>query len=211
MTPEVLKRIFDPFFTTKEIGAGTGLGLAISHGIVTSLGGDLRAESVSGTGSKFDIVLPPAPGASAAVSAPATESFPIEASRPGRILVIDDEEVLLRAIATILELDGHTVVTTTHARDALAKIVNGEEFDVILSDMAMPNMTGMEFWDALQAHDPRLAQRVMFLSGGAVTDKAEDFLKRVGRKYIGKPFKSEVLRRAVREALEEARGGASSG
>jgi PAS domain S-box-containing protein len=203
MTPEVLKRIFDPFFTTKDVGAGTGLGLAISHGIVTSLKGELRASSTPGVGSTFEILLPPAAAAVPEVaSAPAVATAgTLTPVRRGRILVIDDEEVLLTAIASILELDGHEVVVTKSARDALAMLVRGERFDLILSDMAMPNMTGMEFFDALRAHDAQLARRVMFMSGGAVTADADEFLRRIAGKYIAKPFKSDVLRRAIQQAL----------
>jgi PAS domain S-box-containing protein len=204
MTADVLKRIFDPFFTTKDVGAGMGLGLSISHGIVSSLGGVLRADSTPGAGSTFEILLPPAPAATpAAVGPAASESAGKAAPRHGRILVIDDEAVLLRAITEMLEYDGHTVVTSNNARDALAMIARGERFDVILTDLAMPNMTGMEFFDALLAQDAQLAQRVIFMSGGAVTAKAEKFLEGLDRKHVAKPFKSADLRHAIRQVLAE--------
>jgi two-component system cell cycle sensor histidine kinase/response regulator CckA len=202
MTPEVLKRIFDPFFTTKDVGAGTGLGLAISHGIVSSLGGELRADSTPGAGSTFEILLPPAnaaPTMAAATEAERTE--PTSAVHRGRILVVDDEEVLLRAIKEILELDGLEVIAIRDARDALAMLARGEHFDVILSDMSMPNMTGIEFHVALNAQDERLAQRVIFMSGGAVTPQAAEFLRGLKERYIAKPFKGAELRKAVQKAL----------
>ena len=203
MAPGVLKRIFDPFFTTKDVGAGTGLGLAISYGIVTALGGFLRAESKPGVGSTFEILLPPAPVAPLELeSAPVDEpSGPVAPPRQGRILVVDDEEVLLQAITSILELDRLTVVTSNNASDALAMIDRGERFDVILSDMSMPNMTGMDFLDALVTHDAGLAQRVIFMSGGAVTGRADKFLSSLANKCIAKPFKSAELRQVIQQAL----------
>ena len=119
------------------------------------------------------------------------------------ILVVDDEEVLLRAITEILEYDGLEVVTSNNARDALAMITRGERFDVILSDLAMPNMTGMEFFDALKALDANLAQRVLFMSGGAVTAKSDNFLNALAKKCIAKPFKGAELRDAIQQALAE--------
>jgi CheY-like chemotaxis protein len=205
MSPEILKRIFDPFFTTKDVGAGTGLGLFISHGIVTSLGGELRAESTPGAGSNFEIVLPPAPAALVVAVAPGSKNAEqAGSSMKGRILVVDDEEMLLRAIKEILENDGHTVVTTTNAREALAKIAHGEQFDLILSDMSMPDMTGMELHAALAAQDARMAHRVIFMSGGAVTEQASHFIRGLSRQYVAKPFKSADLRRVVQEALSKS-------
>ena len=202
MTPDVVKRIFDPFYTTKDVGAGTGLGLAVSHGIVTSLGGILRADSTPGTGSTFEILLPPAPAATSGdASASADEPTGKAVPRKGRILVVDDEEVLLQAITEILEYDDLEVVTSNNARDALAMITRGERFDVILSDLAMPNMTGMEFFDALKSLDANLAQRMLFMSGGAVTAKSADFLNALGKKCIAKPFKSAELRAVIQQAL----------
>ena len=203
MASDVLKRIFDPFFTTKDLGAGTGLGLAISHGIVTSLGGQLRAESTPGAGSTFEIVLPPA-AAAAAATATSVVSEPVEAAAPvrlGRVLVVDDEEPLLRAITEILELDGLAVTTTSNPREALAMLAGGQRFDVILSDMSMPDMTGIDFYEALRAQDEGLAQRMVFMSGGAVTEKADQFLKGLVNPYVAKPFKSADLRRSIQRAL----------
>jgi CheY-like chemotaxis protein len=206
MTPDVLKRIFDPFFTTKDVGTGTGLGLAISHGIVSSLGGELRAQSTPGGGSTFEILLPPAaiPAAAPVTPADAADNGAtgqVAPSRHGRVLVVDDEEALLRAIQEILELDGLTVVTASDARDALELLARGEQFDVILTDLSMPNMTGMEFHAALAARDARLADRVLFMSGGAITARAAAFLEGMEKRYVSKPFKSVELRRVIQRAL----------
>jgi PAS domain S-box-containing protein len=205
MTPEILKRIFDPFFTTKDIGAGTGLGLAISHGIVSSMGGILRADSTPGEGSTFEILLPPAPATGGAAAPTEARERPHLAGplRRGRILVVDDEAMLLQAICSTLEIDGHAVVTQDNARDALELIARGETFDVILTDLSMPNMTGMEFHAALLERDARFAQRVIFMSGGAVTSKAEKFLEGLAHRYITKPFKNADLRGAIQRVLSE--------
>jgi CheY-like chemotaxis protein len=168
-----------------------------------SLGGQLRAASTPGVGSTFEIVLPPA-APTASADARNAASDPVEAAAPmrlGRVLVVDDEVALLRAITEILELDGLTVTSTSKPREALAMIAGGERFDVILSDISMPDMTGINFYEAIRAQDEGLAQRMIFMSGGAVTEQADNFLKGLANQYVVKPFKSADLRRSIQRAL----------
>jgi CheY-like chemotaxis protein len=119
----------------------------------------------------------------------------------GRILVIDDESALLRAIQRILEDEEHYVVATESAKDALAMIERGDRFDMIISDLMMPIMTGVDFYETLLARDPALASSVVFVSGGAVTSKVDAFLKSVPNLRLEKPFKAAQLREVVQQAL----------
>ncbi len=184
IAPEHLDRIFEPFFTTKPIGEGTGLGLAISHGIVTSLGGTLSVQSEPGKGTLFRVVLPTARPEVAAQPNPRPLPRP---KRRGRILVIDDEKDL-----TDVTSDGlsglHDVMTTQDARQALEWIASGDRFDLILCDMMMPLMTGMEFYTRLYALLPQQATRVVFMTGGAFTPRAREFLARLPNLRLEKPF-----------------------
>ncbi len=198
MTPEVQARLFTPFFTTKPTGVGTGLGLAISHRIITSLGGSIAFTSTPGKGTEFRVALPIA----APDVVPITERMPIvgAATRRGTVLVVDDEESLAQAIRRFLATE-HEVDALSSGRDALDRIVNGERFDVILCDLMMPQMTGMELHDAILRVDPAQARRIVFLTGGAFTQSARDFMDSVPNRRIEKPFDLKLLRNLVNELI----------
>jgi PAS domain S-box-containing protein len=203
MRPEIVSRIFEPFFSTKKPESGTGLGLSICHGIVKSLGGDIEVSSEPGSGTTFKVSLPPAPQKQGTVR---SQEAPAEApARHGRILVVDDESALLRAIQRILEDEGHFVEGTESAMDALAMIERGDRFDLIFSDLMMPTMTGVDFYETLLARNPSLARSVIFISGGAITAKVDAFLKSIPNLRLEKPFKATQLRDIVQQALAERR------
>ncbi len=191
--PEVLPRIFEPFFTTKAVGTGTGLGLSICHGIVSALGGEIQVESVVGKGSTFRVLLPSADEDSA--GGPAQNEKPVR----GRLLVVDDEDMVLRAIARILR--DHELVCVDSARSAVAMLEKGEGFDLILSDVVMPDMTGIQLYEDLLARRPELARRMVFLTGGAISPPAEDFLRTVPNLRVEKPFELGQLLETVQRAL----------
>jgi PAS domain S-box-containing protein len=189
---ENLGRIFEPFFTTKPVGVGTGLGLSICQGIVKSFGGELRVESEEGRGSTFVVLLPPATATRADSRVP-TGTRLIR----GKILVVDDEDMVLRALTRIL--NDHDVVCTDSALDALGFVERGDAFDLILSDVLMPKMSGIEFYEALLVQNPALARRVVFFSAG--TAKVDDFLRSVPNTRIEKPFDVDGLRETVQRLL----------
>ena len=196
---DVVGRIFDPFFTTKPVGAGMGLGLALSHGIVTSLGGDITVASEPVRGSVFRVVLTVA----AAPPAPAPPPVLDDKAPPSpraRVLIIDDEAVLTKIMTAALR-DRHDVVASTSAQAALHRLRAGEDFDVVFCDLMMPQMTGMDFYDALAEVAPALRERVVFLSGGTFTDTAASFLARVPNPHLEKPFPLRALHEAVADRL----------
>jgi two-component system, cell cycle sensor histidine kinase and response regulator CckA len=190
MAPEVQARLFTPFFTTKPVGDGTGLGLAICHRIIEGLGGDITFESRRGRGTMFRVALPVA----APVEAPVLASpQPAPPRRRGRVLVIDDEVAVAKVVLRMLSRE-HEVVTENRGADALARLHAGERFDVILCDLIMPDLTGMDLYEALLRDFPDDAARMVFLSGGAFTPRSRAFLDTVPNQRLEKPFDLAALR-----------------
>ena len=188
---EVRPHIFEPFFTTKRDSGGTGLGLAICHGIVSSLGGELTAAPNPGGGTIMRVVLPAAP----AVTAPAAVRAVDAPVGRARVLVVDDEALLLDVITRMLA--DHAVETTLDAREALAWLESGAVFDVVFVDVTMPTMSGVAFFEAVRQRLPALAPRVVFMSGGVFERAFETFLDGLPNRRVGKPFRSQDLRAAV--------------
>jgi signal transduction histidine kinase len=185
---EILERIFDPFFTTKSVGVGTGLGLSICHRIVAELGGQIEVDSEVGRGTTFRLVLP---------AARDSQSVKAKTLRPiwghkARVLVVDDEPAMGRALQRSLK-DHLDVVILTSAKEALALIGDGERFEVILSDVMMPEVTGMELHQSIQRIDAEQAGRMIFVTGGAFTAAAREFLDRVPNPRIEKPVEATNL------------------
>jgi two-component system NtrC family sensor kinase len=200
MSKEVLAKIFDPFFTTKAPGKGTGLGLSISHGILQEHHGKIWAESEPGHGATFHVELPivacdePSPAAvGAAPSAPATK-------RSGRILVVDDEPGIREVLDAILVGAGYEVSCTNNGVEALEQIKK-TKFDVIVSDMAMPEMDGEQLYQAIRALDSQLAGRMVFVTGDTVSIKSRTFLEQTGGHWLAKPFNIQDVERVVAAAL----------
>ncbi len=202
--PDKLDKVFEPFFTTKAAGVGTGLGLAICHRIVSELGGTIGVTSEVGKGTVFRVTLQRSITDAVAAAAPVAASAPPpkpQGGKRGRVLVVDDEASLCKTIERILEAE-HEVIATTSARRAISQIEAGERFDVILSDVMMPEMTGMELFATLNRSTPDQAQRMIFMTGGAFSSDAARFLESAPNSTIEKPFRPSVLRTAVRSAFE---------
>src|SRR5687768_5305987 len=194
--PEIINRVFDAFFTTKGVGVGTGLGLAICHRIVTDIGGELTVRSEVGAGTVFRVSLPEAV-IEAVTAAPSEIS---SGSRRGRILIVDDEDMIIRILTRILAKE-HDVVATVDARKALALCAAGEKFDLILCDLMMPIMTGMELHSEISLLSPEQAKAMIFVTGGAFTDKTRSFLSDIPKEHIEKPFDAANLRAIVQRYL----------
>jgi signal transduction histidine kinase len=196
--PDVLKRLFTPFFTTKPAGVGTGLGLSICQRIVTALGGEITVESTVGEGSTFRVALPAAPNAMA--DDPALLQAVPPPSRRGRILVVDDEPMIVNVVRRTLAKD-HDVEVATTAREAMAKLDGQARYDIILCDLMMPDMTGMDLHEHVRKRWPEEAQRMIFLTGGAFTARARSFLDNVANLRLEKPFDTTALRAIVNDRV----------
>ncbi len=199
IAPEVLPRIFDAFFTTKPIGIGTGLGLAICHRILTALNGRVEVKSQIGKGSTFRVLLPKARSKDTRELPVLERATEAEPSRRGSVLVVEDEPALCRVLERLLA--AHAVTAVTRARDALEKIRKGDQFSIILCDLMMPEMTGMEFYRELCRERIDLANSVVFMSGGALTPHAREFLDKVPNLRLDKPIDTIRLHQLVHDAV----------
>ncbi len=197
---DVLPQIFDPFFTTKPVGQGTGLGLAICHSIVTSHGGSIQVESTPGRGSTFKVTLP---RAAVEVQNSPPPSLPPPPMPRGVVALIDDEPSVLVALQRLLG-PFHEVKTFTEARLALDALP-GLKPDVIFCDVMMPEMSGTEVYHRLRTSHPMLAERLVFMTGGAFSESARDFLDEAKRPVLDKPFTAEGVRRMANEQVARAR------
>lgn len=208
MTREVVARLFTPFFTTKPLGVGTGLGLSISQAIVSGLGGELSAESEPGVGSVFRVRLPTTEDKTGPPTRVTTRPLSPETAsgvvRP-RVLVVDDEPFIGKVLARQLGSD-HEVTVVMSGADALATIARSAAFDVIVCDLMMPGMTGMDLHAELASSDPDLARRMVFMTGGAVLPRAREFIDQVEHPCLEKPFQVDRLRELIaqRRALARA-------
>jgi two-component system cell cycle sensor histidine kinase/response regulator CckA len=191
IAPDVLPRIFDPFFTTKPVGVGTGLGLSICHNIVTSSGGELSVDSHVGKGSTFRVNLPIARNQS--VRPRATPSLPVQPQgRRLRIMLVDDEPSVVRALQRALR--EHELVVAFSGAEAIEVLDSGQQFDLVFCDLMMAQLSGMEVFDIVKRRFPGLAERFVFMTGGAFTQQAKDFLSGVENPVVEKPFDIRALR-----------------
>lgn len=197
IAPEDLRKVFAPFFTTKPNGVGTGLGLAICQRILNELGGEITLRSELGRGTCVRLVLP---GARAGEDRPSAPPREVAHGRRGKILVIDDEALVGALLRRQLAYQ-HEVTVLSNAAEGLARIRDGQRYDVILCDLMMPTMTGAQFHRQLEAIAPEQTARIVFLTGGAFTPTARAFLHEGPKTWLDKPFDAHTLRALIQDRL----------
>ena len=200
IAPQHQAKIFRPFFTTKKKGLGTGLGLSICKRIIEDSGGTISFTSEVKKGTKFKIRLPRMPSGWAENNEMETDQTPVEASIRGRILVVDDEAGIRSSIARLLKKD-HEIVTVSSGIEGRSLLKKDKGFDLILCDLMMPEMSGMELHEWLTGYDEELAQRVVFITGGAFTTGASEYLAKVGNTWVEKPFDTIAFRKMTNEMV----------
>jgi PAS domain S-box-containing protein len=195
--PEVRARVFEPYFTTKP--SGNGVGLAVSLGIVVAHGGTLGVTTAPEGGAAFEFALP----VGGAEVPPAAE----DAAAPARelqrsVLVVDDEPEIRDMLAEILRGADHDVTTAASGREALQRIAV-QRYDIVVTDIRMPDLDGRALFQQIRERWPRLATRVVFVTGDTLTPALREFVTHSGRPVIEKPFLPDDVRRVVAELAVE--------
>ena len=192
-----LTRVFDPFFTTKPEGKGTGLGLSICHGIISQHGGNIRLESKVGIGSTFIVELPIVSSDKTTITKHEILSNDAAQSKQGHVLIIDDEQAVLEVLAQALRSKGYIVDTLSNAGKGLQKTTE-VEYSVILCDIRMPKLNGLELHRQLSKNYPKLAKRIVFITGDTISSKTRTFIEQEGVLCLTKPFELDELYEVIR-------------
>jgi len=197
---EYLRRVFDPFFTTKPVGVGTGLGLSISHRIVSEFGGEIGIESEQQKGTLVWLALETAP---IEVLPSVRPSFPPPSEREhsARVLIVDDEPAILRALSRVLS--GYQVTRALSGKEAVAHIERSGPFDVVFCDVMMPELSGIDVYERAREVCPGQEQRIVFITGGAFTEQAAAFIDSIDNPKLSKPFDAGEVRALVRSLTRE--------
>ena len=195
ISAELMDRLFAPFVSTRAASGGTGLGLWISRRIVESFGGALTVTSTPGSGSTFRVHL------SASATSPLPRvNVPQASPRSANVLVIDDEVAISRALARLLSAD-HEVEVINRSPEALSRLSAGPAPQVVLCDLMMPELNGVELYEQACAARPELRDRFVFVTGGAFTEETSAFLAQTRTPVVGKPFNADELRAAIASRL----------
>lgn len=201
ISPENIQKVFDPFFTTREVGQGTGLGLSVCHGIVTEHGGRIYVESEMGKGATFFVELPISPQAGGqSVAEKNLEN--VYVALKSRVLVVDDEPIVQSYLNHVLAKEGHQVDICDNGREALAQIKR-LRYDVILLDIKMPGLNGIELFNRIKGSLPDLVPRIIFITGDTLSEDTRGFLDKSGISFIAKPISLPELREKINNILEK--------
>jgi signal transduction histidine kinase len=194
-----LPRVFDPFFTTKPVGRGTGLGLFVCQRIVREHGGRIEVHSTPGFGTTFSVILPAKAGDAPQRAEPVVSALR-GPTRRARVLVIDDEPLMARGLVRALSRE-HDVSMLTSAREALKCLTESDSFDVVLCDLMMPEMTGVDLHRELERQKPEIARRLLFFTGGAFTPATHAFVERMADRCLEKPIDVTEVRRRLAQLV----------
>jgi CheY-like chemotaxis protein len=179
------------------------LGLAIARSLLEAFGGELEIEQ-AGASMVLRAVLPPSGVAITQPEAPRVQPTAAREKRRGRILIVDDERIVSVALSRLIGR-GHDVVTDANAKDALRRIEEGASFDIVLCDIAMPGMSGIELYEAVKAIAPDQAERFVFMTGGAFTERSAAFLESVPNPRLEKPIQPSSLADLIDERMRSLR------
>ncbi len=209
MTQEVISHIFEPFFTTKEMGKGTGLGLSVVYGIVKQHEGWITVRSELAKGSTFDICLPAFSGSSAAAKEEDVSLANLR-GRGERILVIEDDESIRNLVQSMLVENGYQVTVAADARTAVEVFEKEKrDFDLILSDVILPDRNGVQLVEDLLSRNPNLK---VLLSSGYTDDKSQwAVIRKRGFRFMQKPYSLVGLLRALKACMEGDHPARSTG
>jgi two-component system NtrC family sensor kinase len=196
---ELQPKIFDPFFTTKEVGKGTGLGLTVAYAIVQEHGGRIRLASNAGGGASFWVELPISGTPPRPAATPVTPAD-FESLIGSTVLVVEDEPALAAAVSEALTDAGFIVDRAGDGEEALRRVAT-KPYDLIVCDLKMPKIDGMQFYHRLSVEYPDSARRVIFVTGDVAGTDAEKFLQESGCRWLAKPFRLGDLLRTAREIL----------
>jgi len=198
LSPDIIDKIFDPYFTTKEVGKGTGMGLSVVQGIVSSHGGFIKVDSQLGVGSTFRVYLPLI-NKNSEVSEPNTLEIP---KGDEQILIVDDEEMLTDSMKTFLESLGYTVTVQTNSLEAWRNFrTNPYDFDVIITDQTMPNLSGAELSEKILKLRPKTP---IILNTGYSSSIDKEMAQKIGiREFIAKPVSNHHLAALIRKVLSQ--------
>ncbi len=199
IAPAIAKRIFEPYFTTKKKGEGTGMGLAVIHGIVKSHGGDITVESTPGKGTAFHVLLPVV---EKTVEPRTEKQGPTPGGKREHILFVDDEKLLVEVTQKTLEKLGYRVTAKNNSPDALEAFTqNPGDFDLVLTDYTMPDMTGIQLAKKILALRPDIP--VIICTGYSEAVSPEQMTETGIHSLLTKPMTKPMLARAIRKALEK--------
>jgi CheY-like chemotaxis protein len=206
ISKEHLPKVFEPFFTTKPAGEGTGLGLSICHRLIHAMGGRIHVSSEEGKGSRFSVLLSAAANATE-LDAPTSE-LASQSVRRLRLLIVDDEVLVARAVRRMFDKE-FRVEIALDGQVALEKL-STTDYDVVLCDVMMPGITGLELYRQVRSVNEALARRFVFATGGLFSQELSESVKRLSNMIVEKPFDPAELRRVIHAAVPEPRSATSS-
>jgi two-component system, cell cycle sensor histidine kinase and response regulator CckA len=195
----LMSKVFDPFFSTKAVGRGTGLGLSVCQDIINNCGGSIEVKSKQGEGTTFRLLLPVAKFSAEQQTPSSAPAF-----QPLTVLLVDDNELVARALARVLS-PHHNVIGVAGVSEAIGLFEQGQTFDVVVCDVMMPERTAVDLYRYLKKTAPALAERVLFVTGGAGTAELQEFLDGFPGRVLEKPFDLDELERAIGDVLVSSR------